>query len=65
MKDEQLEAILVELKKTNEMLSRFLTNGNQTTEDAMHSDIADVSSKVDSIRNDVNAIKQQLNAKNA
>ena len=58
-----LEAILQELQKTNTMLQKFLTNAGESTEDAMHSYLASIYNKVDSIANDLNSLKNKKVAK--
>ena len=57
-----LEAILRELQTTNTMLQKFLTKAGETTEDAMHSYIASIDNKVDSIAHDLNILKAKKTA---
>lgn len=56
MESELLESILAELKKTNNMLQKFLTNAGEATEDAVHSYIATIDQKVDRIANNLDKI---------
>ncbi|MBO7458272.1 MAG: hypothetical protein J6T80_03350 [Paludibacteraceae bacterium] len=59
MDTELLKGILRELQTTNIMLQRFLTNANESTEDAVHKYIASIDNNVDSIAHDLNILKNK------
>ncbi len=59
MDKDLLTAILQELQTTNKMLHKFLTNGDDATEDAMHSYLITIDRKVDSMANNLDKIAKR------
>lgn len=59
MDKDLLTAILHELQTTNKMLQKFLTNDGNATEDAMHSYLISIDSKVDGMANSLDKIARK------